>query len=166
MTTKVDNTEILYFQITDLWKRFCEEHTRLLDLTFEEYSSLLSSDVEELENILARKNEIISIIRRLEETRQSVIKDLNQKQGVSISNVSDLITFMCQYEAEKNQKHLANFNALLIDLIEKLKSQNKKNQLFLNKAISSLKNIKESALGKKSFATYSNSGIEKSNTVP
>jgi len=160
----------IYFRVTDIWKRFCEEHTVLLDLTFEEYSHLLSSDVDELEDVIERKNEVIDRIKHLEVARSQVIKKLNKyfigNNQKEISNVSHLISFMKKFDIEKKQSHLANFNELLLELITKLKSQNKKNQLFLNKAISSLKNIKNEAYGIKSFSTYGPEGKSVSNKVP
>ena len=32
MAEQNEKLELYYFQIVDLWKRFCEEHTKLLDL--------------------------------------------------------------------------------------------------------------------------------------
>ncbi len=162
--------ETLYFRVTDIWKRFCEEHTLLLDLTFEEYGHLLSSDLGELEQALEKKNVIIKRISNLESMRKETIKDLNSFLSNSseekISDVASLLNYMKKYEVEKKQKHLFSFNALLVDVIEKLKDQNKKNQLFLNRAIHSLKDIKNSAFGQKSYSTYNNSGVTKSNIVP
>lgn len=170
MNNKEDSVESLYFRVTDIWKRFCEEHTLLLDLTFEEYSHLLSSDLSEVEEVLEKKNVVIQRINNLEKMRKDTITDLNKflssSDDTQITDVSGLLNFMKKYEVEKNQKHLFSFNALLIDIIEKLKDQNKKNQLFLNRAIHSLKDIKNSAFGSKSYSTYNNSGVTKSNTVP
>lgn len=162
----VELKKIQYFKVTDLWKRFCEEHTTLLDLTFAEYSCLLSSEIDDLEEILEKKNVIITKIRSLEKLRQNIIDEINQTNDQKVQDVSGLLVYMSDFEQEKEQQHLKKFNLLLIDLIEKLKAQNKKNQLFLNKAISSLKNIKEQALGKKSYSTYGQNGNEKSNVIP
>ncbi len=151
--------EILYWKVTDLWKRFCEEHTALLDKTSEEYTYLLSSDLDKLENCIEEKNQTLNAIHHLEEIRQELIKELNQILGEEkVKSVSDLIKTMNEFEIEKKQKHLFRFNALLIDLIEKIQSQNKKNQLFINKALHSLKSIREEALGTKSYSSYNSKG--------
>jgi flagellar biosynthesis/type III secretory pathway chaperone len=65
---------------------------------------------------------------------------------------------MQAYEVEKNQKHLFRFNALLIDIIEKIQTQNKRNQLFINKALLSLKQIRIEATGKKNYSLYTSKG--------
>ena len=65
---------------------------------------------------------------------------------------------MNQYPVELKEKHLFRFNALLIDLIEKIQNQNKRNQLFINKALHSLKEIRQDVLGKKSYSTYTSRG--------
>ena len=76
-----------------------------------------------------------------------------------IDAVSDLLELMSNYEKKLDEKYLNNFNSLLIDIIQKIQKQNKKNQIFINKAIISLKEIKGSVDGKKSFNTYTQEGL-------
>jgi len=158
-----ETLQLIYFKVTDVWKRFCEEHTVLLDTTFEEYSLLLASDVDGIEELMVTKNEIISRISSLEKIREDLITELNEylrdNGQKSVESVSELITVMAQFEEANNAHHLNRFNKLLIDIIEKLQTQNKKNQLFLNKAINSLREIREEALGVKSYSTYNNKGV-------
>jgi flagellar biosynthesis/type III secretory pathway chaperone len=154
-----DKLSILYFEVTDLWKRLCEEHNMLFTVTCDEYSLLLSSELSLLEEKLQEKNLIISKIGALENIRRELIAELNtifpEKE---IDSVSKLIGVMKAYEVEQNQKHLFRFNALLIDIIEKIQAQNKRNQLFINKALLSLKQIRIEAAGKKNFSTYTSRG--------
>lgn len=160
-----EKLQVLYFKVTDIWKRFCEEHTLLLDKTFEEYSLLLASNVDAIEELMIEKNDILSRINFLENARTRVIGELNtllkENNQKEIESVSELISVMGAYESVNNAHHLRRFNALLIDLIEKLQTQNKKNQLFLNKAINNLREIREDALGVKSYSTYNNKGLSK-----
>jgi flagellar biosynthesis/type III secretory pathway chaperone len=156
---------LYYFEITDLWKRFCEQHTMLFDLTCDEYSLLLSSELEELEDKVKDKELVIRTIQQLELVRKEIIDNLNRDYpNESINSVSGLLNFMAKYEIEKKEKHLFRFNALLIDIIEKIQAQNKRNQLFINKALSSLKQIRMDALGKKNYSVYTAKGsaVEKS----
>ena len=53
---------------------------------------------------------------------------------------------------------LKNLNALLIDIIHKIQEQNKKNQMFLNKAMLSIRDIKQGFTGKKQYTTYGADG--------
>ncbi len=160
-----DTLQLIYFRVTDVWKRFCEEHTTLLDKTFEEYSLLLASDVDAIEELMVSKNEIMTRINKLEEVREGLIGELNiflqANNQAPIESVSDLISTMSYYEGLNNAHHLSRFNSLLVDIIEKLQTQNKKNQLFLNKAINSLREIREEALGVKSYSTYNNKGLSR-----
>lgn len=153
---------VLYFQVTDIWRRFCEEHTLLLDKTFEEYSLLLNSDIEKLEELLAEKQDVIQKISFLEEARSRVINKLNDYLRLhnqkEVESVSELIEVMRFYEDQNNTKHLYRFNELLIDVIEKIQEQNKKNQVFLNKAINNLREIREEAMGVKNYSTYNQKG--------
>lgn len=157
------NMEVLsayYFQITDLWQKLCEAHHELLNLTFDEYSALLSNELEEIELKVAEKEIIVRKIAALENIRQEIIGSLNAElpDNLKINSVSALLSLMSQYEIESNQKHLFRFNALLIDIIEKLQQQNKKNQLYINKALQSLKEIRLEVQGKKNFSTYTKRG--------
>ncbi len=154
-----DKLAILYFEVTDLWKRFCEEHNALFNVTCDEYSLLLQSELDQLEEKLAEKNEIIARISALETIRKDIIKELNNLfPEKEIDSVSKLLEVMTSYEVEKKQKHLFRFNALLIDIIEKIQAQNKRNQLFINKALLSLKQIRLEATGKKNYSTYTSRG--------
>jgi flagellar biosynthesis/type III secretory pathway chaperone len=154
-----DKLATLYFEVTNVWKQFCEEHNELFNLTCDEYSLLLRSELELLEEKIAEKNECIKRIGTLELVRRDLIKDLkNLYPEKKLDSVSDLLAVMSEYEIENNQKHLFRFNALLIDIIEKIQAQNKRNQLFINKALHSLQQIRLEASGKKNFSTYSSRG--------
>lgn len=161
-----ERLEIHYFQITDIWKRFCEEHSLLLDKTCDEYGLMLDSNVEALENKISEKEEVIQRIEALEQLRAEVIADINiiyeASTGLKITTISDLFACMKKFEEKQNARHLERFNLLLIDIIEKIQSQNKKNQLFINKAISSLQTIREDVSGKKSYQVYTNKGSKTS----
>jgi flagellar biosynthesis/type III secretory pathway chaperone len=120
---------------------------------------MLKSDLYLLEEKLKEKAEIILKINVLESIRRDIINDLNLiYPEESIDSVSKLLEIMKIYDVELKEKHLFRFNALLIDIIEKIQIQNKRNQLFINKALLSLKQIRIEALGKKNYATYSSKG--------
>jgi flagellar biosynthesis/type III secretory pathway chaperone len=165
--TKSEKLAVYYFQVTDLWKRLCEEHSLLFDVTCDEYSLLLSSELDSLEDKIKEKEEIVRTISKLELTRKELINDLvTEFPETKIESVSALLEFMRNYEIEKNEKHLFRFNALLIDIIEKIQAQNKRNQLFINKALYSLKQIRMEALGQKNYSTYSAKGSAISSSTP
>lgn len=157
----MENKEMMltYFQIIDVWKRFCEEHNTLLDLTCEEYALLLDSQIEDLERVISKKDQVVQNIRTLEEIRQDLIKKVNENySNQKVSSVNDLLSLMRKFEDSIGQSHLSRFNSLLIDIIEKIQLQNKKNQLFLNKAILSLKEIRQDVMGEKKYAIYNEAG--------
>ncbi len=158
---------LYYYQVTDLWKRFCEEHSTLYNMTCEEYEILLSSNVDSLEDKIQQKEDIILNISALEQVRQQVIEKINAENilDYKIERVRDLLDAFENYEKETNQAHLRNFNDLLIELIENIQAQNKKNQIFINKALNSLREIRESAQGKKSYSTYNSTGKQQNNGV-
>ena len=151
MTTTVDQN--LYFKITDLWKHFCEEHQVLFDLTLDEYQALLQSDIERVDDLVAQKSQVMAKIQQLDQARQVLMKKVSEQVGHPINKASELLAVMAGFEKENQQNYLQRFNNLLIDIIEKIQQQNHKNQVFINKAIISLQEIRESVSGRK-FKTY------------
>jgi len=152
--------QILYFQITELWKRLCEEHAQLFDLTCEEYETLLRSNINELNYIVEKKQAVLEYIGQLDELRADLIKELNDLvEDQTIEKVSDLLEIMEAYELEREHKHLKSFNDFLIDMIEKIQEQNKTNQIFIKKAMLSLKDLQEEIIGhSKKYETYNSKG--------
>jgi hypothetical protein len=166
---KVQELEIIYFQVTDIWKRFCEEHTRLFNLTCDEYEALLGNDLNLLEAKINEKQKTINTITKLEEMRSEIIIKLNNNQvgqdpEKKIESINDLLVVMVEFEKGKDQNHLFRFNKLLIDIIQKIQEQSRKNQLYMNKAMKNISEIKSEILGEKSFKTYTQSGSTKLGT--
>jgi flagellar biosynthesis/type III secretory pathway chaperone len=156
-------THIKYDQLIQLWREFCSAHTALYDLTCEEYLDLLNSDIDKLEYTLKKKQKILDSISFLERKRQEVINEINEKNllGSRVENVADLLEKLQHHEVEKKGSHLLRFNELLVSIITKIQAQNKKNQIFLNRAMLNLKEMKEAFVGKKSYSTYNASGASK-----
>ncbi|MBT6326826.1 MAG: hypothetical protein HOJ35_12730 [Bdellovibrionales bacterium] len=152
--------EVIYFKTVDLWNRLCEYHNKLYSITCNEYSTLLKSDLDTLDNILESKKDVINKIHGLDSIRRSIIDEINQLQEkTTVSNVSELINFLQTYEDKKDINNIKKFNSLLIDVIKKIKKQNKHNQLFINKAVLSLEELKQETVGEKqNYATYTSSG--------
>jgi len=155
-----DKIKIYYFQFTDIWKLHCELHSELFDLTCDEYMHLLSSNLDELEITVADKNTKIEQIRMNDLERESLLEKISiDFPEQKMNSISNIIEFFKDFTPEKESKHLYRFNELLIDIVSKIQAQNKKNQLFINKALSSLRQIREEATGKKSVTTYNSKGL-------
>lgn len=162
MSDYKEKLAVHYYQVTDLWKRICQAHTDLLDRTFDEYSCLLSSEIEELDIVQKEKALVVEYISKLDLLRKDIIDQVNvlQKENAQkpVETVSDLIVLMEKFEKENNQHHLFRFNELLIDIIQKIQAQAKKNQRFIDKAIHNLQTIREEASGQKSYQSYNAHG--------
>lgn len=150
-----------YLEFVSLWKSLCEMHTTLLELTFDEYSFLLASDIESLEKKIEEKSRILSSIDTIEKKRTVLLNKINSKLGNNVTSIKDLLSLMRDLEEKSNDRHLLRLNSLLIDIIEKIQEQNKRNKLFINKAILSLNEIRTTADTKKKFETYTPSGSTK-----
>ena len=153
--------EAFYFRATDLWKKLCEQHTLLLDYTFDEYALLLGSEIEKLEEKLKNKKAVVDRIKSLDLLREELVREINNDiLDAGVFNASTFLSLMKKHESKTKTEHLSKYNALLGDMIKKIKTQNKRNQLFINKALLSLKEIREGAMGKKTFSTYNAKGAE------
>jgi len=162
MSSSTDLQIGLHYQsIVDIWEKFCVLHKELYDLTCDEYLILLEGDLEKLESLIPNKENIIAEVNLIEDQRSQIIKELNQisSQSTITHKASDLIHYFNSLETKNNLFALKNLNDLLIDIIERLQDQNKKNQLFLNKAMLSIQDLKQGFSGKKVFTTYGSDGM-------
>ena len=160
MDNRLDEKKLYYQQAVSVWEGFCHLHKELYDLTCEEYLTLLESDIDKLETMLPMKEEIISKIADLEKDRADLIEKLNSTAlfSTKITRAGDLLNAFAGIDQQAAIPALKNFNSLLIDIIQKIQEQNKKNQQFLNKAMISLREVKQGFSGKKQFTTYGADG--------
>lgn len=153
-----------YLNVLSVWEGFCQLHKELYDLSCEEYLTLLASDIDKLEEMLPLKEEIIARISELEKERAELIEKLNSSgiYNTKIIKAADLLTAFSEIDAANGIPALRNLNSLLIDIIQKIQEQNKKNQVFLNKAMRSLRDLQQGFTGKKTFTTYGADGVARS----
>jgi flagellar biosynthesis/type III secretory pathway chaperone len=160
----------LFFQLklselTNIWKTYCEFHSDLYDLTCDEYVHLLASDMDKLEDTVELKNSLINTINIVEEKRTAALEELNSSsKDYNFSKLNEIIIYAKKNNFEEGS-YLEKYNLLLVDIISKIQDQNKMNQLFLNKAILSLRNLKESFSGRKTFKTYGANGTTRTKSV-
>lgn len=167
----INENQLLKFKLktsslVDLWKEFCKSHTELYELTCDEYLYLLESNIEKLEEAIENKNIILENIAKLDDSRQELIRELGELSGENLEKFTLLSKYLRENNGTNEAKQLDGYNALLLDIIEKIQDQNKKNQVFLNKAILSLQDLRQSFTGKKNYKTYGADGATKSNTSP
>jgi flagellar biosynthesis/type III secretory pathway chaperone len=164
MDNQIAKTKLYYHQTLAIWEGFCSLHKELYDLTCDEYLTLLESDIEKLEQMLPLKDEIIQKIAELEKERTELIETLNETAlfDTKITRAGELLEAFSSIEAEASLPALMNLNSLLIDIIQKIQDQNKKNQQFLNKAMLSLREVKQGFTGKKHYTTYGADGQARS----
>jgi flagellar biosynthesis/type III secretory pathway chaperone len=164
MMNRFEEKKLLYQDVLNIWEGFCQLHKQLYDLTCEEYLTLLASDIEKLETMLPVKEEIIKKVTELENERTRLIDQLNDS-GIftfQIDRSGDLIDAFADLDQAAAIPALKNLNLLLIDIIERIQEQNKKNQVFLNKAMLSIREIKQGFSGKKNYTTYGADGLTRS----
>ena len=109
---------------------------------------------------------MIERIGQIEQVRTQCFNEIQTLLGPdnNMKNFRELIDYFSNtMPEEKEHKHLQRFNNLLIDLIGKIKDQNKKTQLFINKAIYSLQTIRDEAMGVKPNTVYNKKGVATKN---
>lgn len=164
MDNRLDEKKLYYQRTLGVWEGFCQLHKDLYDLTCDEYLTLLESDIDKLETMLPLKEEIISKIGELEKERTELIESLNGTAlfSINIKRAGDLLTAFAPLDQTSAIPALKNLNSLLLDIIQKIQEQNKKNQQFLNKAMLSLREVKQGFTGKKTYTTYGADGQTRS----
>lgn len=158
-------TEVNLFkveEICDLWQDFCALHTKLFEVTCDEYALLLDSNIDELERTLTHKNELIETIKNCDIHRQALLIDLADGK---VQSIAELLTFLDENNLKTQKSRIEKLNLLLVDIITSIQEQNKKNQIYLNKAMLSLRDLKDSFMGKKTYRTYGSNGSTKSLNV-
>ena len=165
MDLRLDEKKLYYHSVVSVWEGFCHLHKELYDLTCDEYLTLLSSDVDKLEDALPLKEEIIRKISALEYERKDLIESITTSKifTKNILKSSDLLIVFSEIDQSSAMPALKNLNALLIDIVQKIQEQNKKNQMFLNRAMLSLREIKQGFTGKKTYSTYGADGMTRAN---
>ncbi|MCB9094868.1 MAG: flagellar protein FlgN [Halobacteriovoraceae bacterium] len=151
-----DLIQLLYNECCDIWKNFCEYHNELYQLACQEYTLLLNSQIEDLEECIKIKEALIIKIGDEDSRRFHFIQSINSKfPETQIEKARDLIDF---FETQIGDNLLSRYNNLLIDVIENIQVQNKRNKIFLNKALYSLNQLKRDFHGKPSVETYDKTG--------
>lgn len=150
--------------LRDLWQEFCEKHSLLYEITCDEYMHLMASDMDSLEVTVKQKEDLVQNINELDTTRQSLIEEIAELLEIEKpENMNSLLSSDKITETIKDQ--ITKYNEVLLDMVNKIMEQNKKNQFFLNKAIHSLNELKESFSGKANYSTYSADGVKRNNNT-
>ena len=164
------NLNNYYKETYDLWNKLCKIHSEIYDLTCDEYLKLIKSEIDELAETIVEKENLIDEVGKIDLVRKDLINRINNNliynKNINknvIKTAKDLIIFFEDLPEEKENKFLNNLNELLIDIIYKTKDQNKKNQVFINKAILSINNIKQNLTGSRYSETYNSHGKTKRN---
>jgi len=148
--------------LRQLWFDFSEKHTELYEITCDEYMHLLASEIDELEANIDEKTKVLGYINQLEVQRNELTNEITNHYGAEKqTKLSGFLKVLNENNEETISGEINKLNLILLDIVEKIQEQNRKNQFFLNKAIMSLKELKESFNGKPAYKTYSSSGMTK-----
>jgi hypothetical protein len=168
-----DTLELLnkfYKEAHNIWSSLCKIHSEIYDLTCDEYMKLLKSEIDDLSITIESKEEHIKKVSNIDLKRKNLILRINNSfkndsklNKTNIKTAKELVNFFAILPSEQNDEILNKLNNLLVDIVTKTKEQNKKNQVFINKAILSINEIKSSIMGNRFQDTYNASGKKNKN---
>jgi flagellar biosynthesis/type III secretory pathway chaperone len=154
-----DKLNLQLHQIIGLWKELCHLHNQLYEMTCFEYTLLLESRIDELDELIKEKQKIIEQVDRVDSQRSKILKDIADESNHSVQiKFNSLIEYFQKFDLDCSL--LLKYNDLFIDIIEKIQAQNIVNQKFINKAMLSLKELKNE-LTQNTPITYSSTGHHK-----
>lgn len=149
------NTKLLLDRTCSLWRDFCEVHNELYALSCQEHIHLINSELEDLDQCVTVKKSLIEIVDKLEAYRKELISEINGYFQSNAKKASEIINL---FQLKTDADILEKYNLLLVDIIEKIQTQNKHNRIFLNKALYSLNQIKKDFSGENYVETYNSQG--------
>jgi hypothetical protein len=159
----MENTKAIFLshELVQIWQDYAKSHSDLLELTIDEYHLLLNNQIEEIEKKIIEKEKIITDIKFFDDERKKIVSDICQLFPQLDPNLkfSALVDFMETNIDENAGITLGKLNSILLELIKQLQTQNKKNQIFLNKSLHTIAEIKKEFSGKK-YSNYSSKGRE------
>lgn len=150
-----------YQQFSDLWKALCSAQNELYQITCEEYLALLNSDIERVNRLISLKEDVIEHIEVIEQERKDLVQKIATNQGLdldSISKFKNVYRILSDALQLDENNALIKYHKLIIELIDKTQLQNKKNRVFLNKALSSIQGLKKDLNGGTRIENYSRTG--------
>jgi len=154
-----------YHDFVNTWKILSELHLQLLDLTSKEYLHLLSNEFEQLESLIIQKELIINQINQIDLKKSQLILQIALETGCSseelntFKSTKKLLYKICNIDEKNNPEEvLEKYNILLLEIISKIQIQNKKNRLYLNKALFQLTSLQSELIGKQKNSTYNHIG--------
>lgn len=140
--------------LVKLWEEFCHLHQNLLDHTQEEYKALLENDLDLMNELVDKKVQLIETIKTRDAERVSLLRQLDS----SIEDINNLFDFLERNQLAPQAIAIGRYNSLLLDIVDQTQEQNKKNQFYLNRALRSLQDLRESFSGEKSLSIYGKNG--------
>lgn len=153
--------QLLYLEFTELWKSLCDIHNQLYQITCEEYLALLNSNIEKVHLLLENKELLMKNIDGLDQERLNLltrVSDFSQLPITSLSKFKVVYEYLKEELNLEENNPLLKYHLLMIELIEKTQDQNKKNRIFLNKALHNIQELRNDFNGTTKVNNYSRTG--------
>ncbi len=154
-------SQLLYLEFTELWKTLCDSHNKLYQVTCDEYLALLNSDINLVHQLLSVKEDLMKQIDSLDRERSSLVNRVALQANIpseSLKKFKTVYDYLRDQLALNEQNPLIKYHQLMIELVEKTQDQNKKNRIFLNKALSSIQDLRKELNGNIKVNNYSRTG--------
>lgn len=154
-------SQLLYLEFTELWKTLCETHNKLYQVTCDEYLALLNSDIDQVHHLLSIKEALMKEIDSLDKERSTLVNKVALQANIPHESLKKFKTVYdyLRDQLDLNDKNpLIKYHQLMIEMVEKNQDQNKKNRIFLNKALTSIQELRKDLNGNIKVNNYSRTG--------
>jgi len=150
-----------YQELTLIWRELCVLHTHLFELTNQEYQYLLTSETDLLESNLIEKRNVVKMINDFDQRRQDCVERVFAliNPDTDLSPTFSIINRILMQNLKLEASHqLEKYNDYLVDIIEKIQMQNRKNRQFLNRAMIMIDDLKKDFQSSKKILSYNKKG--------
>jgi flagellar biosynthesis/type III secretory pathway chaperone len=150
-----------YHELTLLWRELCIHHTQLFETTNQEYQLLLAGETDQLESNLGSKKALIEKIQNYDLKRQTSVEDVFKYYSTN-NNTSFHYSRLIELFNEKlnlnENNELDKYNIFLVEIIDKIQIQNRKNRQFLNRALIMMEDLKKDFKNTGKVLSYNKKG--------
>ncbi|MDO5402253.1 MAG: flagellar protein FlgN [Eubacteriales bacterium] len=154
--------------LTDVMNRENAEYSKLLELAKNKTEAIVKGDVENLQEILGREQKLIDSIGRLDEERESNVKDICNVLNLPYGQIK--VNQIVQMLEGKPKEHDALLEAHLglKRTLELMMKVNENNKLLLKESMDMIEfelNLARSAVMAPQTATYGRGAYEQTDTA-
>jgi 5'-deoxynucleotidase YfbR-like HD superfamily hydrolase len=129
-------------EILFLWKELYQSHLLLFEINDNEYQDLLHNHLDKLPSYTQQKEDVILIIKNLDQKRKKILDSLSEKLlNAPVHHITELKNIFQENLSLNETQQFFHLNDQLSLLMTNLREQNKRNRIYINKLLMHIKEI-------------------------